>query len=76
MAPFIFTKLMLKGEEIVLNKRGTMIRDFTYIDDIVEAIYKCAKKPATPTSKFSKVNYDPSISEAPLDFLILGMDCL
>ena len=72
MAPFIFTKLMLKGEEIVLNKRGTMMRDFTYIDDIVEGIYKCAKKPATPTSKFSKVNYDPSISEAPFRLFNIG----
>ena len=42
-----------------------MQRDFTYIDDIVEAIVRCTKKPATPDKNFNKINPDPSSSYAP-----------
>jgi len=35
MAPFIFTDKILKGEKIAVFNNGEMLRDFTYIDDIV-----------------------------------------
>jgi UDP-glucuronate 4-epimerase len=35
MAPFIFTNKILKGEKISVFNNGNMLRDFTYIDDIV-----------------------------------------
>ena len=35
MAPFIFTDKILKGEKISVFNNGDMLRDFTYIDDIV-----------------------------------------
>ena len=38
MAPMIFAKAILKNEPINLFNNGVMIRDFTYIDDIVEGI--------------------------------------
>ncbi len=48
MAPMIFTDAILKSSKIKVFNNGKMRRDFTYIDDIVEGIYRCCKKPATP----------------------------
>lgn len=40
MAYFKFTKAILEGESIDVYNHGNMIRDFTYIDDIVNAMLK------------------------------------
>lgn len=40
MAPFLFTRAILEGKPIRVFNRGEMYRDFTYIDDIVEGIYR------------------------------------
>ena len=40
MAPFRFASRMLRGEEIPVYNNGNMIRDFTYIDDIVNGVAK------------------------------------
>lgn len=40
MAPWLFTKAILNDDEIKVFNKGDMERDFTYIDDIVEGIYK------------------------------------
>ena len=42
-----------------------MQRDFTYIDDVVEAIIKCCYKPATSNSTFNYIDPNPSSSFAP-----------
>ena len=42
-----------------------MSRDFTYIDDVVEVIYKCCLKVASKEEKFNFLDPDPSISFAP-----------
>lgn len=42
-----------------------MIRDFTYVDDIVAAISRLVKKPASPNPEWSSANPDPSSSAAP-----------
>ena len=38
MAYFLFTELLKKNKKITLNNNGSMARDMTYIDDIVEGI--------------------------------------
>ena len=43
MALFLFTKSILEGEPIKVFNHGEMIRDFTYIDDIVESIMRLLK---------------------------------
>jgi len=48
MAPFLFTRAMLAGEAIKVFNYGDMRRDFTYIDDIVEAVVRVVDKVATP----------------------------
>ena len=49
MALFLFAKAILKGEAIPVNN-GQMVRDFTYIDDIVEGVIRVLDKPATPNA--------------------------
>lgn len=44
MAYFSFTDKMLKGEKIRIFNYGNCLRDFTYIDDVVNALLKIMKK--------------------------------
>ncbi len=46
MALFLFADAILKDEPINVFNHGEMIRDFTYVDDIVESIYRLIPKPA------------------------------
>ena len=43
----IFTKAILNNEKIKIFNNGEMSRDFTFIDDVVEAIIRPIDKPAT-----------------------------
>ena len=45
MAPMLFTKAILAGEPIRVFNDGRMRRDFTYVDDIVEATVRVIEKP-------------------------------
>jgi UDP-glucuronate 4-epimerase len=38
MAPFLFTKAILNGDPIKVFNNGNLMRDFTYIDDIINGI--------------------------------------
>ena len=42
MAPMIFANSIINNKEIKLFNFGRSLRDFTFIDDVVESIYKCA----------------------------------
>lgn len=45
MAPFIFARAMLEGRPIRVFNGGDMGRDFTYIDDVVEAVAQLVERP-------------------------------
>jgi UDP-glucuronate 4-epimerase len=45
MAPFIFARAMLEGKPIRVFNGGDMGRDFTYIDDVVEAVVQLVERP-------------------------------
>jgi len=62
MALFIFTKAILEGREIEIFNQGDMVRDFTYIDDIVEGIVRVMLKPAAANPSFDMKNPDPATS--------------
>ena len=62
MAPMLFTKAILSKKPIKIFNKGNMSRSFTYIDDIVEIIYKLINKPSTPDYKFKRSNPNPSTS--------------
>ncbi len=63
MAPMIFADAILRGQPINVFNHGEMSRDFTYIDDAVDAIYKCCLK--TP---YSDVNFQEEKPEPPTSF--------
>lgn len=48
MAPFLFADAILNHRQIKVFNYGDMMRDFTYIDDIVEGVIRVLDKPATP----------------------------
>ena len=73
MAPMIFTKAILNNEKIKIFNNGEMSRDFTFIDDVVEAIIRLIDKPATPQKNISnEISLNPSISWAPFKIFNLG----
>ncbi len=72
MALFLFTKAMTEGKPIDVYNKGKMMRDFTYIDDIVESIRRLIPKPPTTSSKWSGDNPDPSFSYAPYQLFNIG----
>jgi UDP-glucuronate 4-epimerase len=47
MAYFSFTEKLLRGEAIPVFADGRLLRDFTYIDDIVESLVRLLFKPWT-----------------------------
>ena len=65
MAPMLFARAILAGEPIKVFNHGKMQRDFTYIDDIVEGVYRCCDKPATANPEFDPLEPDPATAAAP-----------
>ena len=72
MALFLFTKAILDGKPIDVYNEGSMIRDFTYIDDIVEDVVRVSDKIATPNPGFSSIHPDPATSKAPFRVFNIG----
>jgi UDP-glucuronate 4-epimerase len=56
---------MLAGEPIQVFNNGQMVRDFTYIDDIIESLMRLLAKPAAPDPAFTATDPDPATSWAP-----------
>ena len=48
MAPFKFARAILRGEQIEVYNQGQSLRDFTYVDDAVEAIVRLLHKLPIP----------------------------
>jgi len=71
MAYFKFTKKILKGQKIDIYNQGKMYRDFTYIDDIVDGIYKLLNKIPSLSSK-KKFKNDSLSPVAPFRILNIG----
>jgi UDP-glucuronate 4-epimerase len=53
MALWLFTEAILNGKPIRLFNGGRMKRDFTYIDDVVEAVVRLIDRPAVPDPGWS-----------------------
>ena len=65
MALFKFTKAILEGEPIQVFNSGHHLRDFTYVDDIVEGVVRILDRPAPPNEAWSGDHPDPGSSKAP-----------
>jgi len=72
MALFLFAKNIILGKPIDVYNHGNMMRDFTYIDDIVEGILRIIEKPAKPNSSWSGLDPDPGSSKAPYKIYNIG----
>jgi len=72
MALFKFTKNIIEGKPIDVYNHGDMLRDFTYVDDIVEAISRLVEKPAEANPEWSGKNPDPATSFAPYRVYNIG----
>lgn len=65
MALFLFTKAIMENRPIDVFNNGNMERDFTYIDDIVEGVYRVIFKAAEPNLEWSGDNPDSGTSYCP-----------
>jgi len=72
MALFKFTEGILAGEPIPVYNNGEMIRDFTYIDDIVEGMLRVLDQPAAPNPQWRGDDPDPATSTAPYRVYNIG----
>lgn len=62
MAPMLFAAAISRGEPIKVFNHGDMIRDFTYIDDIVEGTIQC-------------IDHQPEADENGLKYRLYNIGC-
>lgn len=72
MALFLFTKNILAGQPIDVYNHGNMVRDFTYVDDIVEGVVRTLDNVATPNANWKGEAPDPATSCAPYRVYNIG----
>ena len=69
MALFKFTKNIIKNNPIDLYNKGNHLRDFTYIDDIVDGIYSLINKQSKKTIPYEIFNIGNGTPKKLLDYL-------
>lgn len=72
MAIYLFTKAILAGEPIKVFNQGKMMRDFTYVDDIVTGVVRVLDQPASGNQTWDGDQPDPSTSPAPYRIYNIG----
>lgn len=72
MALFLFTKAILSGKPIDVYNYGNMLRDFTYIDDIVEGVYRVIQNVPKGNQDWDPANPVPDSSSAPYRIYNIG----
>jgi UDP-glucuronate 4-epimerase len=72
MALFLFTQSILEGKPIQVFNHGKMVRDFTYVADIVEGVVRVMDLPAVSNPAWSGKTPDPASSKAPYRIYNIG----
>jgi UDP-glucuronate 4-epimerase len=72
MAMYIFAKAIAEGQPIRLFNHGRMRRDFTYVDDVVEAVERVIAKIPKKNPVPSDAKLDPATSDAPWRIYNIG----
>jgi len=72
MALFKFTRAILENSPIDVYNHGDMLRDFTYVDDIIESIVRLLDHPAKRNEDWSGEKPDPASSAAPYKVYNIG----
>jgi len=72
MAMFIFARAILAGEPIKLFNHGRMRRDFTFVDDVSQALVRLIDRPPQRRPEWDANHPDPSSSSAPWKIYNIG----
>jgi UDP-glucuronate 4-epimerase len=72
MAPFLFARAIREGRAVDVFNQGDMLRDFTFIDDAVEAVLRVCDKPAEPDPAFDSAAPNAATSSAPYRVFNVG----
>lgn len=72
MSPFLFMDSILHDRPIKVFNNGDMLRDFTYIDDIVEGIVRIIDVIPKGDPEWDETNPDPAFSPAPYRIYNIG----
>src|SRR3712207_31468 len=72
MAVYAFTHAIAEGRPIRVYNHGRSLRDFTYIDDVVEGVVRVLDRPAEPNPDWSGAAPDPGASRAPYRVYNIG----
>ncbi|MGZ3580327.1 MAG: NAD-dependent epimerase, partial [Syntrophales bacterium] len=72
MALFLFTRAILEDRPIDVYNAGRMQRDFTYIDDIIEGVFRVTERIPESDAKWRGDKPDPSTSFAPYKIYNIG----
>lgn len=72
MSPILFASAIASGQPIKVFNHGKMMRDFTYIDDIVEGILQVLVAPATSNADWDALNPSTASSKAPYRIYNIG----
>ncbi len=72
MALFLFTKAIMEGRPIQVFNHGKMKRDFTYIDDIIEGVFRIMGRIPQPNPSWKGDMPDPGTSYAPYRIYNIG----
>ena len=72
MALFLFTKAALAGEPIKVFNHGEMLRDFTYVDDIVDGIKLVIDSPSSENKNWQGASPERNTSSAPYRIFNIG----
>ncbi len=72
MAMFLFARAIIEGKPIELFNYGRMKRDFTYIDDVVEAMVRLMDRPPEKDDTWNAGDPDPASSFCPYRLFNIG----
>jgi UDP-glucuronate 4-epimerase len=72
MSPFLFTDAIMHDRSIKVFNNGDMLRDFTFIDDIVEGVVRCIDKPAVADAEWDACCPNPATSSSPYRVYNIG----
>jgi UDP-glucuronate 4-epimerase len=72
MALYKFTEAIFQGKPIDVYNHGLMERDFTYVDDVVEAMVRMVDQPALSNPQWDGERPDPATSNAPYRIYNIG----
>jgi UDP-glucuronate 4-epimerase len=72
MAVYAFTHAIAEGRPIKVYNHGRSLRDFTYVDDVVEGVVRVLDHPTAPDPAWSGAAPDPGTSRAPYRVYNIG----